>query len=58
VRAENCNPEKEIGVEAKRGELWEQGRIHWKLFEAKKPGNGSYLYFSCICGMVIGVIVL
>jgi len=40
------------------GELWEQGRIHWKLFEAKKPGKGSYLYFSCICGMVIGVIVL
>jgi len=23
------------------GELWEQGRIHWKLFEAKKPGKGS-----------------
>jgi len=23
------------------GELWEQGRIHWKLFEAKKPDKGS-----------------
>jgi len=26
-----------------REELWEQGRIHWKLFEAKKPGKGSWL---------------
>jgi len=24
-----------------RRELWKQGRIHWKIFGAKKPGHGS-----------------
>jgi len=39
VRAENCNPERELEWR-QGGELWEQGRIHWKLFEVRKPGKG------------------
>jgi len=40
VRVENCNPERKLEWR-QGGELWEQGRIHWKLFEARKPNKGS-----------------
>ena len=53
----NCNSERELEWR-QGGELWETRKNSFGIVEAKTPGKGSYLYFSCICGMVIGVIVL